>query len=350
MIRIETLDRSQAGQYEAFLLSSPTSLVYASAEFAAFLLESVGGEYTCLVAWDGNEIVGALPLFTRTAPAFGSVVNSLPWYGSYGGCTLRSGDDGEVRRLLVTRYREMIEAEKPLSSVMILSPFENPHLSEYEALLAPSHRDSRIGQITVLPEGPDRVEEKLFGTYRQKTRNLVRKSLLQGMTCRVSDGEEVLRFLFETHQENMEAVGGKAKPWLHFEALRKSIPASRRSVWLALLGDTPVAAMLLIYFNKTVEYVTPVVKVDYRSLQPLSFLIHHAMTDAVEKGYRYWNWGGTWLTQSSLHHFKAGWGAADCPYTYLIHASDESVAAIRKNIEDVQAAYPYYYVFPYDRL
>ncbi len=350
MIRIEMLAPGDAGAYEAFLLSSPKSMVYASEEFAAFLDQAVGGEYTCLVARERDEIVGALPFFTRRDPVYGSVLNSLPWYGSYGGCTLKAGDATEVRKHLLTRYRELIEEEKPLSAVMILPPFENPYLNEYEVVLESPFRDSRIGQITILPEGPDRVEEKLLGTYRQKTRNLVRKSMLQGMECRVSDDRDAMQFLLETHQENMDAIGGKAKPWSHFDALWKTIPGSGRTVWTALLDGTPVAAMLLVYFNRTVEYITPVVKVEYRSLQPLSFLIHRAMTEAVKRGYRYWNWGGTWLNQTSLHHFKAGWGATDFPYTYLIQASEESVDVIQNNLTDVQAAFPYYYVFPYDQL
>jgi hypothetical protein len=46
--------------------SSPSQIDgLASEEFAAFLDQAVGGEYTCLVAREGDEIEGALPFFTR---------------------------------------------------------------------------------------------------------------------------------------------------------------------------------------------------------------------------------------------------------------------------------------------
>ena len=43
------------------------------------------------------------------------------------------------------------------------------------------------------------------------------------------------------------------------------------------------------------------------------------MQDAINSGFR-WNWGGTWKSQKSLHHFS-GWGAEDKPHTYLVSST-----------------------------
>ena len=110
----------------------------------------------------------------------------------------------------------------------------------------------------------------------------------------------------------MSAIGGRAKPWGHFAAMRELIPAAWRQLFVTRLDGEPVSAMLLFRFNQTVDNITPVIRHEFRSRQPLSFAIWHAMLDAVRSGFRWWNWGGTWETQQSLHHFKRGWGAAEC--------------------------------------
>jgi Uncharacterized protein involved in methicillin resistance len=111
-------------------------------------------------------------------------------------------------------------------------------------------------------------------------------------------------------------------------------------------GTVPVAALLLLYFNGTVEYITPVVKDAYRSRQPLSFLIYNAMLEAASDGYKIWNWGGTWSLQKSLHHFKEGWGAVELPYTYLISIRKDCVTRGKNNFEELRAAFPFYYIVP----
>jgi len=349
-MRVIVLSSDLEAKYRAFLLRDSRSLIYASPEFRDFLVRAVGGEPTHLLALDEqDQIVGALGYFRYKAQGIGTVINSLPWYGSHGGCVV-SGATGEARAALLTRYRQAIEAPDVLSATLILTPDEEPSLDEYRKGLVPSVEDGRIGQLTPLPPVTDDLETRLEFVFHQKTRNLVRKSLKQGFVLQVRDDEVAWRFLFETHVENMLAIGGKPKPWEHFVAMREVLPAGSRRILVAEFEGKPVAALLLLYFNRTVEYVTPVIKHDYRSRQPLSFLIWHGMVDAVRCGYAWWNWGGTWVTQTSLHHFKAGWGAVDHPYTYLVCSSPAGRAMLAANRARLGDLFPYYYTYPYDRL
>ena len=71
------------------------------------------------------------------------------------------------------------------------------------------------------------------------------------------------------------------------------------------------------------------------------------MLDAIQKGYVWWNWGGTWTSQESLHHFKAGWGAVDMPYTYLVRSSSEGRAKLASHRAELDQLFPYFYTYPY---
>jgi hypothetical protein len=187
--------------------------------------------------------------------------------------------------------------------------------------------------------------------YGQKTRNLVRKSLRQGFDRTTDDSDEAWRFLHEVHTENMTAIGGRIKPWEHLEALRRCIPANERSLSIARLDGEPTAALLLLHHGTMTEYFIPVARQSFRSQQPLSFLIHQAMIDGVARGDDRWNWGGTWPSQHSLHHFKRGWGAVDHHYAYLGHCSDVGRELLATGgVKDVAPACPWYFLFPFGQI
>jgi hypothetical protein len=350
MIEVALLTPECEQDYRRFSLSNPHALIYASLEFRDFLQTVAGGEPAYWIAVRQGRICGALPLFSVNLPGHGRIINSLTWYGSYGGCILADDGDEEVRRALLEKYRSMAVSPEVLTATLIISPFEQEWEATYRETLDAQFTDQRIGQITTLPDEGGNVAERLMMGIAQKTRNLVRKSLKQNFELLVTDSDWAWQFLHDTHEENIQAIGGRSKPWQHFTAIREHILPDQRRIFIARLDGRPVAGMLILYFNRTAEYITPVIKHDYRSQQPLSFLIWHGMLQAIAEGYRYWNWGGTWMTQKTLHHFKAGWGGLDYPYTYFIHAQPHRVQALRTQLKEVQALAPYYYLFPYSLL
>ncbi|MEI8394543.1 MAG: GNAT family N-acetyltransferase [Rhodospirillaceae bacterium] len=340
-LRIRRATRDDFFAVEAWIKRDCRALIYHSPIFSHFLKACVGGEPAMWLAERNGELQGVLPWFTKRHPDFGAVINSLPWYGSHGGC-LAADDD--ARAALLDIFRNEAAAPDVLSATLILSPYEQDRLELYDRILSPTVLDHRLGQISSLPAAGTDLEQRLECMISQKTRNLVRKSLKQGFTEVVTDDDDAWRFLHRTHVENMSAVGGRAKPFDHFEALQATLPDRRLS--LAVLDGEPVAALLLLHFHRTVEYIAPVIRVEHRSRQPLSFLIWQAMIDAVNRNFAWWNWGGTWVEQTSLHHFKAGWGGVDHPYTYLVIASNNGIHRLEQGGDEVFAAFPYYYIYP----
>ena len=347
MISIRTLLPSDYLQYDHFLGRATESSLYYSLEFRGFLESAISGTPVYLIACDEDaNIVGSLPLFTLTSPIFGTIANSLPWYGSHGGCLLLDPDQTTVRTELLKSYCEY--TKNFVSSTLVLSPFEQKYYHQYSEVIQPSLEEYRVGQVTQMPANSEHVTNDLFSVIHQKTRNLVRKSLKQGFDIVQSDCDYAWNFLYETHVENMLSICGKPKPFSHFKSIRSS--AIRTKLYLAKSGSTIVASLLLFYYGNTVEYITPVIKQEYRSRQPLSFLIFNAMLDAIKLGYRNWNWGGTWASQHSLHHFKSGWGASSSDYSYLIRTKADSHVLFLENIDMLSDAFPYYFVYPFSLL
>ncbi len=155
----------------------------------------------------------------------------------------------------------------------------------------------------------------------------------------------------DLHRQNMEAMGGLAKSWSVFEAIRDIFTYDKHyRVYMAEKDGLVIARLLVFYYGKVAEYFTPASLDSYRVYQPMSLLIYEAMQEAARRGCRYWNWGGTWLTQDGVYFFKSRWGTEDRPYYYYIseHEGAESLRNLTK--EEIIENYPYFYVLPFNIL
>jgi len=107
----------------------------------------------------------------------------------------------------------------------------------------------------------------------------------------------------------MTKIGGREKPPEFFAAIRDVLEFGRDwSLYVAELAGEKIGALLLFHSATTVEYIMPGIADEARNMQPTALLIAQGMRDAVSRGCRRWNWGGTWLSQEGDYPFKRKWG------------------------------------------
>jgi lipid II:glycine glycyltransferase (peptidoglycan interpeptide bridge formation enzyme) len=286
---------------------------------------------------------------------YGNILNSLPFYGSNGGIILsqKMKECKDVKLALLHGFHQLAKEKKALVSTLITNPLEN-EADFYEAHFHHILRDERIGQITPLPrnwQSKEDLREKLMDLFHQKTRNSIRKAQKSHLTVSHSDSLDSLQKLSALHRQNIEAMGGLAKPWDVFETIHNTFAYDQDyRIYSAEMEGKMIAALLVFFYNRTAEYFTPAIHEDYRVFQPMSLLIFEAMQEATRRGCFFWNWGGTWLTQKGVYHFKSRWGTEDKPYFYYIREYDLPNALHTLSAEEIVRAYPYFYVFPFNRL
>lgn len=352
MIEITLLQQNDEEEYEAVLKTSEHALLYSSIKYRNLLRQVVGGEDYFLVAKQDGQIVGMFPAFLKRNSKYGNVLNSLPFYGSNGGAICSSSllDTRSIKCQLLDAFQDLAREKEAVLSTVITSPFEKD-IDVYEKFARHNYQDSRIGQISPLPVANDDLDSVLMAMLHYKTRNMVRKAYKANIRHRNSANIDDLQFLAEVHKQNLEAIGGPAKSWDFFRLIPKIFEYDKDyQVYIAELDGKCIAALLLFYYRKTVEYFTPTVVKEYRTFQPLSLLIFEAMKDAAQRGYRYWNWGGTWHTQKGVYDFKKRWGTKDFPYYYYIKAyrGISNIKSLDKS--EVSKEYPYFYSIPFSLL
>jgi hypothetical protein len=307
-LSVRKLATADAQAFDDFLLSRPTTLFYHSRKYAAFLSDLLDAEADTLVASDSDRIVGALPLMRRDTSE-GPLYNSMPYFGSNGG-VIANDDDTHLH--LTRAYNDKVAGAA--GGTVIANPLEG---GETHGLVH-NHSDYRIGQLTELDGGD------ILSRIDPSARRNVQKAARSGIEV-VTDASLIGR-LHDLHVENMTAIGGQVKSRRFFDLVPKHFDASLDyEIFGARKDGRIIAALLLFYFNRTVEYFTPAIEEAYRGDQPLSLLCHHAMTRAASRGFRWWNWGGTWPSQTGVYRFKRKWANIEQRYDYYVQLNAREV-------------------------
>lgn len=337
-MRVEALSADRESAYDAFVRAQADSLLYQSLGYRDLLLDYVGCEPHYLMALDGDEIQGVLPLMSAEHDGR-RVYNSLPYYGSNGGVVAASGG---ARDGLLDAYRELVTADGTAAATLVPNPFSDDPGPE------PVHNmiERRISQQTPIAFESDH-EDALMAAIDSSSRRNVRKAGKAGVE--VSSDASAMPELARIHRANIEALGGLAKDQHFFDTVERLFDRERDyRLWVGRIEGTVVAALLLFYFNGTVEYFTPAVEHEHRSTQPLAAILIEAMSDASRRGYRRWNWGGTWETQEGVYRFKRKWGAVERPYEYRIQLNDRSL--LSWPAERFGQQFPHFFVVPFSSL
>lgn len=342
-LSIEIVKGSGYEAIETLTSRDPRTLIYSKPAFIELVAEQTQSAPHWIVAHDFSGLRAALPFLVKEG-VLGPVVNSLAFYGSIGGAIVPD-DNFEAWLSVVRAFDTFSDRIGAIASTLITNPLIGDY-ELYEAHLQHDFRDLRIGQFTVFPE--DKQAKSLLASFESPRRRNIRKAQRSGLQVRRSQTDDAIAFLHSTHEKNIRSLGGLPKQLNFFRRIADTLPRNTWTIYLAELGNEPVAALLLLYGNQTVEYYTPCVVEEHRSTQALSLLIHDAMVDAMKNGYRQWNWGGTWLTQDGVYAFKKKWGTQDIHYHYFI--KNRSVDLNNTTRDTLLHEYPGFYVLPFSTL
>jgi GNAT acetyltransferase-like protein len=339
VVEIVELTTEREAAWDAFVAGCEGGLLYYSMKYRRFLTELLGCRPIYWVAVRGEEVVGVLPIMSREGP-YGTVWNSLPFYGSHGGVL---ATDPGAAEALYRQYNGMVATEGIAAATLVGNPFQAPD----ESLLEFDVVDQRVGQFLSLRELDTDDPERFLARADGSARRNVRKAIASGITVRIDN--EALAFLEACHRANMAAIGGRAKSPRFFELVpRHFVSGHDYDIYVAEVAGRPIAALLLFYCNGTVEYFIPAVEHAHRSDQPMAVIVCQAMRDVLRRGCRRWNWGGTWGEQTGVYRFKKKWGSSEVLYRYYTRVRNPTLLEAAR--EELLEGYENFFVLPFGML
>jgi len=332
---VKILDQIDYIKYESFVLSFKESLFYYSIKYKLFLENLLKCHSQYILIMKGDDIQAILPLLMKEGK-YGMILNTLPYYGSNGGILAKTR---ESYNLLLDYYYKMT---KEVSSSTYIT---NPFITEGE-ILSTSLKEEKLSQWTNI-EHKDNMDESLMNLFESSTRRNIRKAIKSNVSIEVDNSQ--IEFLYQTHYDNISSIGGKTKSKDFFYSLDSYFEKGvDYNIYIASLNNKKIGALLLFYFNNTVEYFTPAIVNEFRSVQALPLIIYKAMLDSSQSKYKWWNWGGTWKTQKGVYKFKKKFGAIDKKYNYFITINNQDL--YKATQEELIKEYDDFYVIPFNML
>lgn len=336
-VRLSVFSEGDRAAYEALLADHPDAWLHHSLPYKEFLEDLLGCRSAYWLAWEDERLTGILPTMSYDG-SLGTVVNSLPFFGSHGGPLVASA---AAKRALWQRFAEIAAEPGVASATLVGHP-----LADEAPAFGHHFSDERVGQLTPL-DGDGEPADYLWARIADGAHWDIRKAQRSEVSAAVENGR--LDFLEQAHRQNMARIGGRPKPAAFFAKLTRHFAADRDwRIYVARLAGEPVAVLLLFYYKNTVEYFMPATLDSARKFQPMALLIWQGMIDAARRGAGLWNWGGTWRSQEGLHRFKRKWGAKDFPYRYFTIINEPRV--MNWSASQLLTAYPYFFVLPFDKL
>jgi hypothetical protein len=337
-MKIETLRPGLTEAYDRYLMGHSYSLLYHSSKYKDFLKNLLGCKEEYLLAIEGTDVCGVLPLM-YTEGDRGRIYNSLPYYGSNGGVIV---DNPVAYRALANAYSTIACSKTTISSTVVGNPFIQQGVSDLKC----NYTDYRIGQFTDI-SWKDNPWDEFMARIDSSARRNVKKALRKGIKVEID--HTGMERLCQIHQDNIRAVGGIPKTNEFFALVpRHFTPGQDFDLYVAKKDGIMIAGLLIFYFNRTIEYFTPAITHEYRSLQPLALIVITAMVDVARRGFRWWNWGGTWASQTGVYRFKKKWAAMERKYYYYTQLNDLSILTWSRR--KILSTFPDFFVVPFSQL
>jgi hypothetical protein len=337
MVRVHPLAPGDEAEWDSFLRGTRGGLFAHTIAHRNLLISELGCEAGYLVARDGGEIRGVLPVMW-SGEAGSRVCNSLPLHGNHGGPV---AVDVGAADALIAAWNERALDGSTLASTMIENPFLELPAPE------PLHEltDGRFTQFVLLPAGAeDRDVMKLISA---EARNNVRRAARRGVTVELDN--DALASVHLIHEETMARFGAPPKTWRFFGAILSELRAGEDfDIWIARVEGELAAALLVIRFNGVSEYFASGTREGFRENNPHPALVFTALAHEARGGARIWNWGGTRDGMDGVFHFKSKWGSLAGRYRYFVHVNDDSL--LDSTPEELQASFPGFYVLPFAAL
>lgn len=315
-MRIEHLSDAAHDRWDVFVAGHPDATFFHLSGWRAVLGRGLGHRTHYLYAEEDGEIRGILPLVHVRSLLFGSSLSSLP-FCAYGGALAVTEDarralEDEAERLArrlgvgALELRQRAPGDRGRPTKRLYDTFEKP--------IAAS-------------------EEENLKAIRGKQRNVVRKGMKAGLTCRV----DVLDAFYPVYAESVRNLGTPVFPKRLFAAIQAAFPAHTEFLSVCLDG-APVASAMLFYFRNTVCPYYWGGTARARGVAGNDFLCWRIFSRAAERRCTTFDFGRSKQGTGS-YQWKLNWGFEPRPLFY------EYVLVKDREIPNVNPLNPKYRLF-----
>lgn len=287
---------TDAGRWNAFVDAHPGACVYHRFEWGPLFEAVYGSRSRSLIATQGAEVLGVLPIVELRSALFGRIWSSMPFFG-HGGMLV----DEEAAAELLAHEAARLAARAGARFI------ELRHLVEHD--LGWHERRDKVNMVLTLPGSA----EALFKGFKSKLRSQIKRPEKAGHTVR-SGRHELLHAFWLVYSENMRDLGSPCHSERLFGAILDTFGEKSR-VFAVYDGDHPIGGGFVVGGQGTLEIPCASTLRSHNGTSPNMMLYGEVLRFACGEGYARFNFGRSTVDEGT-YKFKAQWGAVPRPLVY----------------------------------
>lgn len=240
-----------------------------------------------LMAKEGDNIKGILPLVSMKSRLFGKFIVSLPFHCIGGACA----DDPSAEHALIAEAINTTKKEK-------VDYLELRNSEKKEAnFITQSHK---AGFLLDLTPGLD----DLWKGFKKQIRNRVRKAEMGNPVIKF--GHEYLNDFYNCYSAHMKQLGLPMHDILFYKAVLNTFPEESR-IAVVFHNGRPIGAKFFIMHKDTMYLIWGASAEEARELMPNYLLTWEVIKYALKAGYKYCDFGRS-TVNTGPYYFKESWG------------------------------------------
>lgn len=282
-----------------------------------------------------------------------SCYNSLPFFGPNAGVLSDVQNRDEEQAVSVPLMEAAISAAQVRNALTAVfytrfDPFPGSDAAYMCEWLAERYPDViRVPRTThFLP-----INTSTLADFPSTIRYDLRKAAQAGVVISSGCAAEQVEELYGIYVQNCLDHGIPLKPYHCVQKLyQASLTDPTIQFYTAKVGSELAGGLITLWGPATVSYYLPCSRRDFRTLQPGTLAIAHAMHHAATNGRSIWNWESTSEQSTGVAHFKSKWGSSKAQYQILIVPLQAPATFQRITADQLAREFPYYFVYPYSLL
>lgn len=298
----------------------------------------VGTSLALVARSSDGQIRGYLPVMVKETD-LGKVMCSLPFFGPNAGVI--SHREEEVEQGLINALLEWADKDNVISCT-VYSPFDDDRaLQRYSEWMPHALKVDKFTNYLLLNDL--KLDNSLLYDLRKAERS--------GVSVQMAHDASLAQEVYAIYMRNCIDYGIPPKPYNCIEQLMaQSGQHQGTATYFAMHEGRMIGALIMIYSPCTASYYLPCSIHEFRSFQPTTLLIHHAMRESVAVGRRIWNWESSPSAESGVYKFKKKWGSMDGRYAIFVNARREADFFRSTGTARIAENYPFFFVYPFNRL
>jgi len=302
-ICIRTCTEDDRERWDQFVSCHPDCTSYHRWSWKHVFEDVFGWPGIYLIAEQQGEVRGILPLI-RQKCLLRSYLSSMPHLKG-GGIV---ADNTEIENLL---FHSAVSIVRQSDATYL----ELRNLKQHNLPLVP--RQDKVGAVLPIEANEDERLRRLD----KKARNLVRKSLTNGMIAEFG-GTELLPEFYEVYRQNMHDLGSPAYSRRFFLEILNRFPDDSH-ICITRLSGKVVAGAFIIGFRGAMEVAWASSYRKFLKLKPNMFLYWNILNFAAELKYKFLDFGRS-SRDSGTYEFKMQWGAVPSDFYWCYWLNHEA--------------------------